>query len=1133
MTLPEFATNRPDLVPPERMADAVATALGARLSPGAILRIATAYFNAGGFALVAEPLEAAGPVRLLLGAEPTDDQVRATITPLAVRGAVRGDLRLERALTQHDEALRQDRDLVGFGRNADVASERLIAWLRRGNVQVRRVERGFLHGKAWIVDGMGEMVLAGSSNLTYAGLARNHELNLGVYQPTPVAQVTEWFEEQWDAATDYDLAALYEERRVPHHPWHVFLRMLLALYPDALDERARLDDGLGLADFQVDGVWRATRILDRRGGVIVADEVGLGKTFVAGELIRRAVVERRQKVLIVAPATLRLATWEPFLRKYNLRADVVSFEGLVAGIDEAGHPGTHLQALDEYAMVVVDEAHNLRTATTQRAEAMRRLLAGPVPKDLVLLSATPVNNSLRDLHTLLSYINPSDTAFADVDVPSVRAYIESAMARDPNELTGRDLFEVLDAIAVRRTRRFIRQQYPNATVNGRPIVFPQAVVHRVDYRLDQVLPGFFPRFAAALGVGLDDADIGEGDILPRDPGAALTMARYVPSRYELGSTPEQYEVQNAGLLVSGLLKRFESSSSAFCTTLSTMIASHAHFLAALDRGWVLTGAALRAWIASDTDDVDALVADLDEDVADNSAPAANYDVAALREAVVSDRALLTALRDDVAQVHWRDDPKIAALVEELAVIAADARTAGLDEKDVRDRRKVLVFTYFADTATYLANALEVLIHEDPRLADYTDRLVLVTGRDRGARQDAVLGFAPRSAAPDVEIEDRYDLAVATDVLAEGVNLQQAGHIINYDLPWNPMRLVQRHGRIDRLGSPHSHIHMRCFFPDDDLEALLDLEARLQRKLAQAAAAFGADEVLPGMMATERVLAETREDIRRLQRQDPSFFDDPRNAATSSEELQRRLAVALRSSEALRRRVEHLPWGAGTGIARPGAVPAIVFCVLIADHDRPAFRYVPLERDTGGQWVPRRLEGEAEISAQALTALEEADPGDPSVPADLPRELHEAALDVWPMVQRHVYESWMERTDPATLERRVPRAMRQAAELVRRSGGFLGAAQDTLATRLGQDVEVRIQRDVRNALREHEGDAETGVRALRDLADAHRLTVPEAPRALPEIELEDVRVLAWTVVYPGEPTPVEVPPTSATEVARDS
>jgi superfamily II DNA or RNA helicase len=598
----------------------------------------------------------------------------------------------------------------------------------------------------------------------------------------------------------------------------------------------------------------------RRRGVIVADEVGLGKTFIAGELIYDATITRRQKVLVIAPATLRDSTWEPFLRKHNIRADVISFEQLVGDLDTAGRLGSALQDPDEYAMVIVDEAHALRNATTQRADAMRGLLTGQAPKDLLLLTATPVNNSLYDLYTLISYFVPNDAAFAAAGVASLRGYFDRAMAMNPDDLSPEHLFDVIDQVAVRRTRRFVRHHYvgDKVVIDGveQEIRFPTPRVRRIDYNLDTAMPGLFDTLATALGAAVLEArtEAGQEDVddavLLDALGEVLSLARYVPSRFRRATDrDEQYEQQNAGLLRSGLLKRFESSAYAFRNTVKKMIASHDSFLDALDAGMVLTGDALREWSASTADNIDEFLASYN-DGDDNVRDAADYQIDDLRAAVYADRSLLQDLYDQTRVLPWEEDPKLVALTDTLADIISEAEAEAVSEQQARDKRKVIIFSYFSDTVEHLAAQVRSAVDEDDRLAAYRDRIATAAGADRRGRAQVLAGFAPRTAGGQ-HAEDLYDLLIATDVLSEGVNLQQARHIINFDLPWNPMRLVQRHGRIDRIGSEHAEVFLRCYFPDQHLEALLGLEERLQRKLRQAAAAVGGRQCSAGLRGARR------------------------------------------------------------------------------------------------------------------------------------------------------------------------------------------------------------------------------------------------------------------------------------------
>jgi superfamily II DNA or RNA helicase len=1085
--------------------------------------IASAYFNPGGFNLLADELEQACGVRLLLGAEPLEGGAdRARVRPLGERRrrSRRGpDPDVTRALEGHDRSLTADRDLLGFTRDADAQARRLVTWLRDNpdKVQVRRYEQGFLHGKTFIIDEGFKGVLVGSSNFTYAGLIRNNELNLGRYEQGPVDQVIAWFDEQWDASVPYDLAALYEARWSAHTPWDIFLRMLWELYGADLEEEAALTSRLGLTGFQADGVWRAKRILARRNGVLIADEVGLGKTFIAGELIHEAVFDRRQKVLIIAPATLRDTTWRPFLRDRNLRADVVSFEELVAHIDSAGEAASSLQNLDEYAMVIVDEAHAMRSSKTQRADALRAVLAGNVPKQLVEMTATPVNNSLTDLHNLIGYFATSDAAFSDVGIPSLSDYFKRALAMDPDALTPEHLFDVMDEVAVRRTRHFVKTHYAGdvVTINGveQPIRFPTVRVRRVDYDLSQVLPGVFDDLARALGADLDedtfDDAVGAGLIMA-DPGEVLTMARYVPSQFLRSGDAEQYEAQNAGLLRSLLLKRFESSAHAFKTTVEGMIASHDKFLSALDEGLVLTGDALKEWDNGDTDE---FLASYDDP--DHIAPATDYDVDALRDAVTADRDLFTAFRDRVHEVSPSNDPKIKRLITELATIAADAAAEGIGEQDTRNKRKVLLFSYFTDTAQYVHDALEIALAANPDIAAYRDRTVLVHGSDKANKAHAITGFAPTTAGTGAE-DDLFDLIVTTDVLAEGVNLQQARHIINFDLPWNPARLQQRSGRIDRIGSPHDENFVRCFFPSSDLDRILRLEERLQRKIKQVAAAVGVGQVLPGIDPVEHVLSETRDQIAALQREENALFEEGGTGALSGEEFRRRLANAL-SNDGTKSRVLALPWGSGTGFARDGATPGFVFCARIGDHPKPWFRYVPVTDDFTVRILPadeaRKIPERPEVVEDTLAALAAADPRVDTTPAHLPEAMYEAAFDAWAAAREHILTAWTYQTDPAHLAPSIPKTMRDAAALVETAGRALGDAQDNLVTRLKAPYPVRVQRQIRDILTHTATTDEGKVEALYDLVNRLGLTPPPPVQPLAPITADDIHLVCWTAITP--------------------
>ena len=1153
---PELALNRHGRTVADSLNGFIGHAATAYRDP-IRLDVASAYFNLGGYGLLADSLDLPAATRILLGAEPAVPENRArrlrgpeaeSANPERAEGK-----RLAHALDRHDDVLVKDRNLLGFTHEIDSTQRRLVDWLRSPTVQVRRLGTRFLHGKAFLAGTHTHGVVVGSSNFTYAGLARNAELNLGSYSPTAVRGVQDWFDELWAEADDYDLAAVFEQRFAPHSPWIVYLRMLWERYGDELEKESE-GSPIQLTQFQTDGLWRAKRILGEHHGVLIADEVGLGKTFLAGALIEEAVKQNRQRVLVVAPATLRDGPWRAFIDRHMLYVKPLSFEELAADRQLNPETGTSSKLdndKNDYAMVVIDEAHNLRNPSTQRAAALRKLLEGSPPKKLVLLTATPVNNSLWDLYHQLGYFIRNDAAFAPNGIPSLQRHFADAMAVDPDDLSPDLLFDVLDSVAVRRTRKFVKRWYPHDQITldsgeTQHIVFPTPRVLKVEYDFDSVLPGFFDRIAKALH---PDSDADDPDV--------LSLARYEPSSYLLEADDEgvAYERRIAGLLRSGLLKRFESSPHAFAGTCERMAASCDAFVSLLDQGQVAVGEALADWAAADSDDAD----EIDKWLDHHAGPLTSadlYDSALLRERASADSILLRSLGAEAAQVSRSMDPNLAALASELATIAAEAAQLGIGEDDTRDRRKVLIFSYFADTVDWIHDYLVEAVAGDDQLAAYRGRIVSLAGSS-GARskEDAVWGFAPATAdAPPGRDEDSYDILVCTDVLAEGVNLQQAQHVINYDLPWNPMRLVQRHGRIDRIGSHHREVFVRCVFPDSRLDEMLELEERLHSKIKQAAASIGAPQVLPRQQGREQTFSETREEIERLRNQEAGIFEEGRTArgAMSGEEFRQELrsGIAERRQEAF----EALPWGAGSGMAAlPGALRAgrrgYVFCLRVADHDDALFRYVELDltEASADAGTPMALGGaETGTASQATGGADAAglaaDAGGKSAggvtvlnktldclelarPAggfDTPRVLDDAtaerAFDAWEAARADVVAGWNHLSDKANIEPRIPKALRTATEILRTSppAGFTQERIDAAMNALSAPLPERTARSIRAAMQGSENPADQAAKIM-EVVETLGLPPYAPPEPLPFITADDVHLVCWQALTPADPT----------------
>ena len=1142
-TLPMFASNRLDRN--ETVAgelNKLFRILRSKYREIPNIAIATAYLNPSGYELLASELEEAPKVRLLLGAEPEQEIVRAISDEMSDR-----DFRLKIALERHSSWLLAERDALGFTKEATAKAKRLVKWLEdldsagEPRVEVRRYTKGFLHGKAFISDDPTlPAVLAGSSNMTYAGLMLNAELNLGygAGDQTHGLLVREWFEHYWNQSEEFDLASIYAEQWKEHSPWTIFIRMLQELYGNDLDDELPRGTQLALTQFQSDGVARALRLLDSLGGVLIADEVGLGKTYLAGEIIARATLENRQRVLIVCPASLKSGMWEPFLDKmdFSRRVKVFSYEEIRNRMDPE-HPEhqSFRDQIDDYALVVIDEAHNLRNASAQRSEAIdRAILVGSTPKKVVLLTATPVNNSLFDLETLIRYFVRDDAKFAAQNIPSIKKYIKHAQDLDPERLTPEHLFTLMDQVAVRRTRKFVKENYPGQEIVGPRgekmlVEFPTPKVERIDYDLDEIGTELINRVVYALDLPEDTPLVARYNERKQDPNR-LILARYTPSAYLIDGDIEAFQRSNAGLLRSSLLKRLESSPHALNRTLIKLIQAHEAFLAVLEKGKVLKGEALREWISSESPDLEEFLDALDEEALQQVDEIEYYESEALLEDVSSDLLLLRELQLLSEAASAAGDRKADRLITELGEIAADARRADPRGLSSADRRKVIIFSSFADTIFDLHSRIAKALGTagDNPIRDYQHRMaepIMGTtvsskragdsgGVDQARRARIVAEFAPETAGTFKSdgspiYDDLFDILLTTDVLSEGVNLQQAGRIINYDLPWNPMRIVQRHGRIDRIGSKHNIVQMGLFFPTNHLDRLLHLEETLERKLAQAEAAVGSGVVLPGRAATDQVIfTDTREQIEQLYKENPELLESRgSSAALSGEEYRRRLSSEMKDPY-IKHDVEQLAFGSGSGFENSRVrTNGYVFCIKIGEHSKPWFRFVPVEND----WSPIFSDGVPEVNEDMLASLVASDPVRPDTPRWMTPEVYDKAYEAWKVARDSAYSAWTLLTDPINLQPDSPKAFRDASTLVLTAGHFLGTeVQLDLYGKLNAVPPEKVKRAVRAAL-SLPGTDEERILAIKEEIDASGIQKPEPAKALPHVNENQVRLVVWMAV----------------------
>lgn len=731
----------------------------------------------------------------------------------------------------------------------------LIEFLREDRIQVRLyggaegARAKFLHAKAYIFN---YNSIIGSSNLTPSGLSGNTELNVLIKQQSIARDLRDnWFAKFWnDPCVDQD----YKDKLIdalesskfgskPYTPYQVFVKALYELFREDTEVSGSGGTVLELASFQQEGFERAVRLLEKHQAVMVADAVGLGKTFIGLRLIEHYLQSDRRPgyvphALVVCPAQLRDLVWRKKLHDFNLTADIVSQE-------ELGRKDFEVSRFTRHDIVVVDESHNFRNSGTNRYENLMRLLgAGKRNKRIVLLTATPINNSIYDLyHQIMLMARNQERYYQGWGISNLKGYFQ-ALSQRRIEITDL-LFETM----VRRSRQDVikRQQAgEKIEINGKEIKFPKRQLEQFTYNFENSFEGLYADIA-------DQID-------------QLNLAPYNIKSFKRKQTRlEQADVKRnqaiVALMKSLWLKRLESSIVAFESSITTQRDFQCEFQSCLDDGKLLNSKTFRKILAAETDNEEtvSVVELLDSEEVDPK----GYDVHLLKEKIAEDFKRLESVLNSLRRIHesvekGKDyDRKLTAFKDLV--------------KGEFQGQKVLVFSYFKETAQYLHR--ELLKDQNWLAAMGQDGqppvIELITGATPGGqRSDKVQRFSPISNCETSEDlvkaqENPIDILICTDVLSEGQNLQDAGVLINYDLHWNPVRMIQRAGRIDRIGSPHPLLYIYNCFPEEGLERLLKLVQRLQERISTIDNEVGLD----GSVLGEEVSEKSLEDLMRLKKAD--------------------------------------------------------------------------------------------------------------------------------------------------------------------------------------------------------------------------------------------------------------------------
>jgi len=841
----------------------VATVLRRGVRDDSMCSVATAYFTVSGFDLVSDQLEKCRAFRLLLGSEPGSDPLRMVImdvwrnidireSPRQAQRAVeffsRGDveIRLHRGPFLHGKtyilnhpkpdftvSLELKEELAHIDRSAPVLGESL---------KERQRPTKLAYSGPPISKAGGTLCLVGSSNLTYGGLHQNTELNLLDLHGESAIELLTWFEERWQRSKDIkaEFIKLLQGYYRPFAPFWIYAKALWELYKEDLvgPEVGKPTTQIELAEFQVAGYRAAKRILERWKGVLIADAPGLGKTYIAGRLWEDYAYHGREPTLIICPAEVE-RIWGRFAEKQRIpKPAILHTEVLGRGVRE-GAPEVPLDKYKDFSLIIVDESHHFRNPEAGRFAWLQKLLGLPTPqvkigrklisidRKVIFVTATPVNNSVWDLYAQLLLLHGPrlQQITARQGITDLKEYFEDAQEG------GGNLYDLIEAVAVRRSRTFIRQYYPDATLEGERVRFPERDLHRIEYSMHSRLATLHVKAASSI--------------------ESANLVPYRLENYRIGLRDDAKILR--GDLLSDLfrvllLKRLESSLFAFRRTLQSILELFQATQQGLAQGKVLSPEDIREYLRAlnvSKEDQQSVELRLDPDLGEPG----EFDIQAMQSDLATDMERL----GDILRLLPEDPDDLARIDTKLAKVRQQLRAT---------TKKTIIFTSFVDTANYLFRYLK------------TAGVVvgLVTGEysciwdgaeEQGVDRSRIINlFAPKSNEYSMRTDEKeIQMLVSSDVLSEALNLQDAEAVLNYDFPWNPMKLVQRAGRIDRMGSFHDRIGIYNVFPDKGLESILQLMQKLLNKIAQAHRSVGLEWSLIGEEPVPMDFAVTFERIK--------------------------------------------------------------------------------------------------------------------------------------------------------------------------------------------------------------------------------------------------------------------------------
>jgi superfamily II DNA or RNA helicase len=761
------------------------------------------YFYTSGFHAIYKSLETTEKIRILIGISTNKQTFELLEKDSKEKQKL---LQFSHAETKQEVGSMVEKEYAESEDNQKVreGTFKFIAWIRSKKLEIKAYPSQDIHAKLYIMtfdekDRDAGRVITGSSNFTQAGLVDNLEFNVELKNRADYEFAKHKFEELWKDAVDVSekyIQTIEEKTWFNENitPYELYLKFLYEYFKDELNITEDvftkyLPQDFKKLEYQGQAVLNAKKILEEYGGVFISDVVGLGKTYMSAMLAGQL----DGRTLVIAPPVLleknNLGSWPNVFSDFRVPADFESI-GKLESIIEKG--------TEKYKNVIIDEAHRFRTETNITYEKVATICRG---KRVILVTATPYNNSPLDILSQVKLFQNSKKSNLP-NLPNLERFFNSLNER-LKKVSRQDDYEeyikvvkqnakeirekILKYLMVRRTRTEI-VKYFSKDLQNQKLKFPE---------VEKPEPLFYE-----LNDKEDDIFNKTIELIAQE----FKYSRYMPMIYYKGdiTQPEEISQKNMGKFMKILLvKRLESSFSAFKKSIDRFIHSYDRFIKEFDKGNVYVSKEYTSKIFEllENDDDEAIQRLIDEEKAKKYSSKDFEDD--FRDELQGDFEILKQIKTLWENVNR--DPKLLKFLSELK------------QNPVLSNNKLIVFTESKETAEYLKDELTI---ED------FNPLLFTGGSGEDVRNRVIENFDARARHP----KNDYRILVSTEVMSEGVNLHRSNVVVNYDIPWNPTRMMQRVGRINRVDTTFDRIYTFNFFPTKQSNDQIKLKEVAETKI---------------------------------------------------------------------------------------------------------------------------------------------------------------------------------------------------------------------------------------------------------------------------------------------------------------